>query len=342
MKEPQLQDRTVRIIGLPFVTMLVPFILHPHEFLKFGPFFQIGVILSFITTVLLWEGDRQFFIIARRRYPFFDQTSKRLIFQALAVLAYTLLISLVLHYCIYEQIFQLKGSMNWLTELQVNLIPTIIITLCYESVYFFQLWKENLKKAEMLARVSLESQLALLKSQLDPHFLFNSLNTLASMIDDNEPASTYLEQLSDVYRYVLINREKNLVSLEEEIHFLDAYIYLNKTRFRENLQIEKTIDPAALGRRIAPLSLQLLVENAIKHNIISKDKPLLIRIGEEQPDYLVVENDVQTKTILESSTRIGLQNLKARYELLTSRQIEIVRDAAQFKVRIPLLPAFQV
>lgn len=196
----------------------------------------------------------------------------------------------------------------------------------------------------MLARVSVELQLAVLKSQLDPHFLFNSLNTLASMIDDNEPASAYLNQLADVYRYVLVNRKKNLVSLDEEMRFSNAYIYLNKTRFRENLQVEKQIIPATLGRRIAPLSLQLLVENAIKHNVVSKEHPLVIKILEDGSDYLVVANNVQAKTILRSggrdeSTRIGLQNFRERYRLLTNQSIDITSDASQFRVRIPLLAA---
>ena len=338
MEKPRLHDRYIRLFGIPLVAVLVPFTLHPAEFLEFGFFFRKAIFMSLTATLLLWEGDRQIFLIARQRYPLYAQTRNRLIFQTILILTYTVLVTAVDNYWICGHLFPSPGSLNFLADLQINLIPTIMLTLSYESVYFFRLWKENVQKAEMLARISLESQLAMLKSQLDPHFLFNSLNTLASMLDDNAPASAYLEQLADVYRYVLINREKNLVSLEEEMHFLDAYIYLNKMRFRENLQVEKQIAPAAFDRRIAPLSLQLLVENAIKHNVISKDNPLIIRIMEETPDYLIIENNIQTKSILEQSTRIGLQNLKDRYQLLTNQPIEITSDAFQFRVRIPLIP----
>ncbi len=344
MEKPRLYDRYIRLIGIPLIGFLMPFAMHPDDFLEFGLVFRNSVFLSFTSTLLLWEGDRQLFLESRRRFPLFSQTRQRLIWQTITVVLYTLVVSVSVNYWICGKLLNFHEGTDLLSDFRINLIPTIIVTLCYESVYFFQSWKENVQKAEKLARVSLESQLAVLKSQLDPHFLFNSLNTLASMIDDNEPASAYLEQLADVYRYVLVNREKNLVSLEEEMQFLDAYIYLNKTRFRENLQIEKQLVSTAMGRRIAPLSLQLLVENAIKHNVVSKENPLIIKILEEGPDYLVIANNVQAKTILRSngrdeSTRIGLQNLRERYRLLTNQSIEITSDAVQFRVRIPLIAA---
>lgn len=342
MEQPRLYDRYIRLVGIPLIGLLVPYLLHPNEFLVFGRVFWQSLFLSFTSVLLLWEGDRQIFLVTRRRYPLFSQTTRRLVVQALAVVAYTLMISVAVNYWLCGKLLHFHEGDDLLADFRINLIPTIIVMLCYESVYFFQSWKENVQKAEKLARISLESQLAVLKSQLDPHFLFNSLNTLAAMLDENEPASAYLEQLADVYRYVLINREKNLVSLDEEMRFLDAYIYLNKTRFRENLQVEKQLIPAALGRRIAPLSLQLLVENAIKHNVVSKEHPLIIKIQEEGADYLVVANNVQAKTILrnagqDESTRIGLQNLRERYRLLTNQSIEITSDATQFRVRIPLI-----
>jgi LytS/YehU family sensor histidine kinase len=221
---------------------------------------------------------------------------------------------------------------------KIGLVPTIIVTLIYESVYFFQAWKLNVKKTEALARENVQSQLETLKNQLDPHFLFNSLNTLASLIEDeNKPAQEYLDRLADVYRYVLVSRDKNTVTLEEEMEFLDAYVYLNKTRFRENLQLEKQISALSYQQRVAPLSLQMLIENAIKHNIVSKDKPLKIRISEDNQGYLQIENNVQEKKTFEKSTKVGLQNIINRYKLLTDKQVEVIKNTELFKVRIPLL-----
>ena len=202
-----------------------------------------------------------------------------------------------------------------------------------------------MRKTEALARESVQSQLEVLKNQLDPHFLFNSLNTLAALIDDeNVDAQQYLERLSDVYPYVLVSRSKNTVPLDEEIAFLDAYVYLNKIRFRENLQVEKWLSPDMQGQYVTPLSLQMLIENAIKHNVASKDNPLKISI-KQGDGYLVVANNIQEKTILrdsreDKSTRVGLQNIINRYSLLTERQVEVSRTGDLFTVKIPLLNQF--
>ena len=221
-----------------------------------------------------------------------------------------------------------------------TLIPTLCVTLIYESVIFFQDWKRNVQKTEALARENMESQLEVLKNQLDPHFLFNSLNTLASLTDyENTEAQQYLEQLSDVYRYVLLSRDKDTVTLEEEMAFLDAFVYLNKVRFRENLQVVKEISPEAYQQQVAPLSLQMLVENAIKHNIVSREKPLKILIKQEGEAFLMVVNNVQEKTIFEKSTKTGLQNISNRYQLLSNQQVEISRGKDVFSVRIPLMKA---
>ena len=325
MGKSLLSDRNLRLLGIPLIGFLVPVFIHPDEFFEFGTVFRNRLILFLSTAFLLLEGDRRIFLAFRRRYLLFGQTTQRLIIQAITVVAYTLLVSVFVNYVLCRKVLNFYQGDTLMTDFYISLIPTTIITLCYESVYFFQDWKANVQKAEKLARISLESQLAVLKSQLDPHFLFNSLNSLAAMIDDNETASIYLDPLADVYRY----REISLVSLDEEMRILDACIYLNKTRFRENLQVEKQLITNVPGRRIAPMRLQLLVENAIKHNVVSKEKPLIIKTVEEGSDYLVISNNIQAKTTLE--------NLRERYRLLTSQTIEITNDGVQFRIRIPLI-----
>lgn len=184
------------------------------------------------------------------------------------------------------------------------------------------------KKTESLARENVQSQLETLKNEIDPHFLFNSLNTLAALIDaENYPAGEYLEKLADVYRYVLTSRDKNTVTLEEEMTFLDDYVYLNKVRFRDNLQIIKKISSEAYRQLVALLSLQMLVENAIKHNIVAKERPLHIRIIQEEGRYLSVVNNVEAKMIFELSTKVGLKNIANRYKLLSDEQFEIKKEA---------------
>ncbi|MBC7920358.1 MAG: histidine kinase [Ferruginibacter sp.] len=334
-----LNDRWARLIGIPALALLFGIIYNSEELLRFDGSFLPTLLPPLLFTTTFWEGNRAIFIRMRKRYPSHGQIATRLVWQTLLSIGYTFvatfvllnLIELVAHekLCAEQQFFR---------EFALNLIPTLFITSIYESAYFFSEWKKNVQKTEALARENVQSQLAVLKSQVDPHFLFNSLNTLAALIDDdNQSAQKYLEQLADVYRYVLVNKDKTTVSLREELAFVDAYLYLNKTRFRENLRVETQISEPHQRRLVAPLSLQMLVENAIKHNIISKDRPLTIRIFGEAGDWITVENNVQGKSVLEQSTRVGLQNIINRYRHLTSQPVEVQHGDALFTVRIPLL-----
>jgi LytS/YehU family sensor histidine kinase len=260
------------------------------------------------------------------------QTATSIAFTVLAATCLTFLLSFVFVDCEFNREHVTRDIMT-------SIIPTFLVSSIYESVYFFQEWKKNIQQTEALAKESIISQFEVLKSQVDPHFLFNSLNTLAALIDEeNEPAQKYLEQLSDVYRYVLVSKDKTTVTLAEELAFLESYIYLNKTRFRDNLVVENTISAEYYHKyMVAPLTLQMLVENAIKHNIVSKEKPLIIRLAPGENEYISVENNIQEKTTLEKSTKIGLQNIINRYNFLTPKRIEILNTRELFTVRIPLL-----
>jgi sensor histidine kinase YesM len=334
----KINDLKARIIGIPALSLLMHYGYHPDVWNTLNGRFFTGWLASFMFTFTFWQGNRWIWGKLREWFPQYHQTRTRLIWLFFLCIAFTLVASVVCEYlasllldfrCRYE---------DFRESFLVSLIPTFVCLLVYESVYFFEAWKRNVKKSEELARENIQSQLEVLKNQLDPHFLFNSLNTLASLIDDeNQPAQEYLDRLADVYRYVLVSREKNTVTLEEEMNFLDAYIYLNKVRFRENLRVEKAIQAEAYHRQVAPLSLQMLVENAIKHNVVSKEKPLVIRIAQEIDNYLSIENNVQEKVTFEKSTKVGLQNIINRYRLLTDRQVEISKNTEFFSVRLPLL-----
>lgn len=333
-----IDDRKARLIGIPLLAIIIAFVKHSEAFFAVDTKDMfVWISSSFLNTFSIWQGCSYLFVVFRKRFPRYNQTAKRIIYQSIACLLFALVATILIDY-VYCYLILGKEKPMLLFGFRMSIIPTIIVTLIYESVYFFQAWKENVKKTESLARENVQSQLETLKNQLDPHFLFNSLNTLASLIDDeNKPAQEYLDRLSDVYRYVLVNKDKNTVTLEEEMQFLDAYIYLNKTRFRENLQVEKQISAQTYYQQIAPLSLQMLIENAIKHNVISKDKPLKITISEDKEGYLQVENNIQEKKTFEKSTKVGLQNIINRYQLLSDKQVEIIKSADFFKVKIPLL-----
>lgn len=336
-----IDDMKYRWVGIPLIGLVMHFFSHDtgdSSWLSID--FLRGWLTACLFTFLYWVGNTWIWKRLTHRFPHYSQTRKRLLLLALYSLLYSItvpgMLDVILMYftdlaCTYD---------SFLESCLAGLIPTFLCLLIYESVFFFESWKANVKKTEALARENVQSQLETLKNQLDPHFLFNSLNTLASLIDDqNAPAQEYLERLADVYRYVLVSREKNTVTLEEEMNFLDAYIYLNKVRFRENLKVEKKISSNAYQQQVAPLSIQMLVENAIKHNVVSKDKPLTIKISQEEDNYLTIENNVQEKITFEKSTKVGLQNIINRYSLLTDKQINIYKSPDLFTVRIPLLQA---
>ena len=340
MEPPYINDRKVRLIGIPLLSILLAIVMNKEVFTG-GNAKDIFYWVSscFMNTFLIWEGNRAMFILMRKKFPHYRQTARRLIWQTLVGLIYTLVVSAFIDYFFCSNISNFDRINEVLIGFKISLIPTIIVTLMYESAFFFQSWKSHVQKTEALARENVQSQLDALKNQLDPHFLFNSLNTLASLIDDeNSPAQNYLDKLSDVYRYVLVSREKNTVTLEEEMQFLDAYIYLNKIRFRENLQVETQLMNDTSQLHVAPLSIQMLIENAIKHNVVSKEKPLKIRIVQED-GFLTVENNLQEKMTFEKSTKVGLQNIINRYRLLTEQQVEVLRNEWSFKVKLPLLEA---
>lgn len=329
-----LNDRKWRIIGIPLLGLIIAIMINFESFVRLNRFFLLSALFSTLLTLTLWEGNRFIIVRMRRIFPDYNQTSKRLLAEAILAVAYVFAVTFLLDELYYKPVYNVSVLS---TGFRISIIPTIIVYLVYEAVYFFEAWKMNVRKTESLMRENVQSQLDVLKNQLDPHFLFNSMNTLAALIDDeNTSAQDYLERLSDVYRYVLVSRTKNTVLLSEEIAFVDAYVYLNKIRFRENLQVEKEVSAEALRQHITPLSLQMLIENAIKHNVASRENPLKIVIKDAE-GYLIVENNILEKTILEKSTRVGLQNITNRYSLLTDKKVEITREDERFIVKIPLL-----
>lgn len=196
--------------------------------------------------------------------------------------------------------------------------------------------ESRLQRETLLKKASIESQFEALKSQINPHFLFNSFNTLISIIEDNpKKAVEYVEHLSDFYRSIMQYREKEVIPLQEEIEIVKSFIYLLKQRYGNNLSLH--VDSEEVSGYVVPLSLQMLVENAIKHNVISKSKPLDIKIHDRESEYICVSNNLQLKMTPEISTGFGLQSIARRYELLTDRQIRVEKTDHSFEVCLPII-----
>ena len=214
-------------------------------------------------------------------------------------------------------------------------IATIILTMF--GFRFFRKWQETELKKEILEKEKATVQYDNLKNQLNPHFLFNSLTSLNSLIFENpQLASEFLHQLSKVYRYVLENKDKTLVSLSTEVDFISNYVQLLISRFDSGLDVNINISEQALDRKILPVTLQILIENAMKHNSTAQDSPLVIHIYEES-GYLVVRNNLQVKQIIDNSNGQGLENLKNLYKVLIENEIVIEKNDVSFIVKIPLL-----
>jgi two-component system LytT family sensor kinase len=220
-------------------------------------------------------------------------------------------------------------------EAFVTLLITYLITAIHELVFFYKQWKHHFSKSVRLEKDNIQAKYETLKTQINPHFLFNSLNSLTNLVDENEAAVKYIGDLSDFFRYMLGSRDKELVLVREEINLLKKYIHLQESRFTTNLDIEVDVPESFYHYAIPPLVLQMLVENSIKHNIISRDKPLNIFIRAEG-ESLVVENNLQKKSGI-NSTGQGLRNITERYKLFTARDVEITETSTIFKVAIPLL-----
>ncbi|WP_375435166.1 sensor histidine kinase [uncultured Hymenobacter sp.] len=334
-----MNDKWIRLVGIPLIAVIMHIVSDGFPTGQNAGWWR-GLCVAFSITITIWEGNRALFKLLRHWYPGYDLTARRLVMQTLVSVPLTFAATVGLDFGWGLLGIEVCNQGELLEDCLRNLLPTLFVTSIYESVYFFGEWKKNLQRSEALARAGIQSELETLRSQLDPHFLFNSLNTLAALIDDdNEPAHTYLEQLADVYRYVLVSRDKITVPLREEMDFVEAYLYLNKTRFRDDLQVERDIAPAAYTTQVAPLSLQMLIENAIKHNVISPENPLrvLLRAGGSPEGYFSVMNNVQPKTGLEQSTKVGLRNIISRYRLLSTRPVEVLRENGLFTVKVPLL-----
>ncbi|MEA1785010.1 histidine kinase [Arenibacter sp. GZD96] len=195
--------------------------------------------------------------------------------------------------------------------------------------------RENLLENEYLKQQNLQNELIALKNQINPHFLFNSLNTLASLVREDKEATTFINKLSYMYRYILQSSDRNLVSVREELKFLESYNYLIKTRYRDRFTLLIDIPEALQDTQIPPLALQLLVENAVKHNEISEEFPLTVHIYTKE-GFLFVENKLRFRSSLEDSTGNGLVNLSKRYFLLLKQEITVHKEDHFFSVRLPL------
>ena len=341
---PALSDRRFLLGGIPLLSLAIALLNLPAGPYSRWPLVLVHWLVSLYFTTGYWLANRQLWLALLARLPRPEQTPRRLWLLAGLALLVTSAASLLLLLPLYVLLptdFPRTLAALW-QQVRFSLAPTVAVLTLYEAMYFFEQWKVSLRRAEELGRAQSQAQLEALQSQLDPHFLFNNLNTLSALIEPgNDPAQDFVEQLADVYRYVLLAQGRATVPLAEELVFIETYLALHKARFRDNLRVEISIASAALARHVAPLSVQLLVENALKHNEASRAHPLHLRLttAADAPEVLVVENTLRPRTAgFAPGTGTGLANVRRRYELLGAGQaVEAGAVGNVFRVRLPLL-----
>jgi sensor histidine kinase YesM len=336
----QPNDIGFRVILIPFFGIAIPLISGMINGQNFSTW---QVKISFLYTIFIafaiWEGNRYLLFSMRSYVEWYKKPVRKIVFLLFGISFYTLPVSILLLMGWYH-IF-LHGAVKWqsvFTASLIIMICVIFITHVYETVFLVKESENEMLRAEQLERARTEAALQALKNQIDPHFIFNSLNTLSYLIEE-QPAKAKLfnDNLADVYRYILQNKSRDLVLLQEEIVFLQDYFSLLKIRFEDALQLNIDIDAALLDKYLVmPISLQVLMENATKHNEFSAANPLVITLRFTE-DNLVFYNETRKKVLRKPSSKIGLQNLDERYKLVTGKTITIEETAKAFRVVLPIL-----
>ncbi|MEQ6124505.1 histidine kinase [Pseudotenacibaculum sp. MALMAid0570] len=326
------------VIGVLILSFTAAYVLNDSSNLSLIEAILTLVASSFFSACN-WFINRAVLIRLRKKYPALKDSFTR-IFLLFLVITVTIL---VIDFIGVHLFSLLSDSVEYhfqerIRSLVITILLTIMIMAIYEAIYFFVQLKKSIRDEEQAKQAIVQAQLDALRNQAQPHFFFNTLNTLRDIIDQNpkEDAKQFVDKLADIYRFLLESGNANLIALKDELKFAKAYIHIQSERFGENLKLHWNLPKDSLDAMVVPMSLQLLIENAIKHNVISKSKPLEVTIS-IQDDYIVVMNPIQKKSTQLPSTKVGLQNIKKRYALMSDRSIAISNDENLFSVSLPLL-----
>lgn len=329
------------LIGLLIALVFIIIDVLSGKELEINSLFAKELFYYIFYSVVLTLINGYYFDYINEKHPFGNKVAKRLLIGGLGAVVLTL-IGIFFIRAVINTVFEGRSWVEFLGGERAifymfSLLITVVISGFFHAFYFYkELQKNKIKEQKVIAGTA-TAQFDALKNQLDPHFLFNSLNVLTSLIEENpDLAQKFTTSLSKVYRYVLEQKNKDLVTVDEELDFARTYVSLLKMRFENSIIFEipeKSTNPEA---KLVPLSLQLLLENTVKHNSVNPEHPLHIKIYESQGN-LVVENNLQIRETLSKSTGVGLRNIQQRYQILSTRQVVIEKTTSHFRVQLPLL-----
>lgn len=296
----------------------------------------IGLVAGYIC----WNLARWVALQLQKRYPGLDNTRRRLRWMALllpVLVNFAWLIRQLAHIAFNNQSHMSETLTDYTYAIGIQIFYHCIYFTIYEGGYVLWQWQQTFEQHERLKKNKLQHQLDSLKTQINPHFLFNSLNSLSMLIHENpRRAEAFVDEISSVYRYLLRANEQELTTLDRELQFIKSYFELLKTRYGAGINLHVAVDEQQLDHKLPPLTLQLLVENAVKHNVILPESPLIVEIL-THGSSLVVQNNLQRKRTAVPSNKVGLANIATKYRLLGGRDIAIHEENGQFAVTLPLL-----
>lgn len=298
-----------------------------------------NLMFGFCHAYFLWKGNHWITQLGSKYLPWDKNPGQTLLVNSLASVVYSIVAILSINILYPRLVFHTNifdHPKPWIWQMAITFLISMLITLGFYLAYFFKGWRIAVMNEAQLKQETLQLRYDALKSQINPHFLFNSLSVLSALVDiDKAKAKAFIQQFSFIYRYVLEQKDKELVPLEEEMRFVSAYIDLHRLRHGDNLKV--TIAVTDLTGLIVPLSLQTILENCFKHNIVSEAHPLNVQVYRDQ-NKLVVENTLQVRKTTTDSSGIGLETIHKRYKYLTEQPLRIVRTKTHFTVEIPIIP----
>ncbi len=293
---------------------------------------------GFVLTVALWKGTSCVGSYVERKFPWERKPSLTLTIQVLAAVSFAALAILIINVVFYKFYYKASIRANFsdlLFQMFAELGIAMLITTLFYVKRFFISWRKAAVSEERYKKEALQLQYETLKSYVNPHFLFNSLSVLSSLVEkDIQKSQLFIRQLSDIYRYVLEQKGKELVSLQAELDFARSFISLHKIRHSENLEVKLDVNDSS--GYIVPLSMQILLENAFKHNVISEEEPLVVKVWRDH-DYIIVQNQIRKRKAIETSGGMGLETIVNQYKYISSKTLLICSDDGYFTVHVPIL-----
>jgi two-component system LytT family sensor kinase len=333
-----LKKNFINLIILILIGNLIAFFMEPG-FVRYPRMWLSNCLFSLAVGFPMLKINEYIIFLVGKKIKWEKAPLKRFCLSLLIIIIFATLVTVLINYtyCFLINNYSFSDCVaSTANMLAIEILIIIYVFTIFTGIEFFAKWREAVEKQESLQRKAIELQMEALKNQVNPHFLFNSLNTLTSLVyKDADKAARFIMQLSDIYRYVLEHKQEPTVSWEDERLFVNNYVQLQQMRFLNNISVH--VDTGIPGNvQVIPLSVQMLVENAIKHNEITADNPLRISIYHEN-EYLVVQNNLQLKTSTEYSGNVGLNNIRLQYELLTGKKVDVQEDETYFIVKLPMI-----